>query len=133
VVSINPSFLMKPADPSPEQAAASLVGCPHAIGFLELRRLLLEGATLAFPETSPDVLPAIFRQFVVIQATDSPAFIRELLPGKDELLVCLSQGWKPATELAERLSFLGYQHVYTLCSHDQEFHLIGVSDYHSQL
>lgn len=108
---------MKPAEPSPELPSARLVGCAHVLGGLELRRLLLEGAILVFVHGAPDDIPTLLHQYVVLEATDGDALIDELLPQRDELLVCLRQDWSPALDLAERLSRHGYQLVFTADSH----------------
>jgi len=104
---------MIPAETSPELPSASLVGSAHVIGALELRRLLLEGAILVFDHGAPDDVPSLLHRYVVLEATDGAGLIHELLPRRDELLVCLRQDWSPALLLAKRLSSHGYQLVFT--------------------
>lgn len=108
---------MNPAETSPELPSASLVGSAHVIGALELRRLLLEGAILVFDHGAPDDVPSLLHRYVVLEATDGAGLIHELLPRRDELLVCLRQDWGPALLLAKRLSSHGYQLVFTANSH----------------
>ena len=104
---------MKPAEPSPHLPSTPLLGCPHVIGALELRRLLLEGAILVFDHEAPDVIPTVMHRIIILEATDGQELIHELLPQRDELLVCLRQDWSPALDLAQKLSIYGYQFVFT--------------------
>lgn len=102
---------MKPAEFSPNRAPDNLVGCIHAVGALELRRLVLEGATLVLEST----------------------FDGALNVPRDGLLVCLGPDGTPARALADRLSSLDYQHVYTADTHwsgQVALDAAGIRDWH---
>lgn len=124
---------MTPREPSPEQATASLSGCAHRIGAQELRRLLLEGATLVFDHEAPEQLPSGLHHYAVIEARDAQALIHELLSDREQLLVCLRKDWSPARDLAERLSSYGYHHVYTAENHLAGLFASDVSGVRDQL
>lgn len=89
--------MMQP-NPSPS-ASEEFSGRWHRVGALELRRLVLEGATILEEGTPP--LPA------------SDAELQLRLPDQETLLVCFDADGTPSTRLAARLSSCGYKHVFT--------------------
>lgn len=103
---------MQRPDQLPQQAPESLAGCWHSIGVLQLRRLLLEGATLILQECDTTPHPIGAGTFVMPENAN-PECLQWCIPDLDTPLVCVGPGWGPAQELASQLHNAGYQHVFT--------------------
>lgn len=103
---------MHHSDSLSQHTPESLAGCWHRIGALELRRLVLEGATLVLREgttMSQSLAPAI----VLVSEEASAESLQSSIPDQQALIICIGPDWGPAHELAIQLHSQGYQHVFT--------------------
>jgi hypothetical protein len=98
-------------DPPSFQHVETLAGDWHALGPLELRRLLLEGATIVLPDSQQELDP-INAPVVVVEAHDIDLTLRAKIPDLGVPLVCLCINGMPDRCMADRLSSLGCQHVF---------------------
>lgn len=100
------------SDSLSQHAPESLAGCWHKIGILELRRLVLEGATLVTQESTAAIQkldPAI----VVVSEITTSERLQSSIPDLHTLIICIGPNFGPAHELATHLHSQGYQHVFT--------------------
>lgn len=103
---------MQQSDPLSERALDSLAGCWHKIGALELRRLVVEGATLVCQE-SPTMVQDLDPGIVIVSEDANFENLQSSIPDKQALLICVGPEWGPAHDLAARMSDQGYEHVFT--------------------
>lgn len=101
----------QPDLPSPHQVE-TLAGSWHRLAPLELRRLVLEGATLVI-EAAGSQQQQLCAPVVLLNGGDDVAVLADRISDRETPLVCLGDGWTPAQALAERLIQAGYKHVFT--------------------
>lgn len=89
-----------------------LSGCWHCVPPLELKRLVLEGATIVL-DMSKQLQPELLVSSAVIEENEMIPFCSVEVADKEVPLVCLTPAWLPAPGLAERLFQMGYRHVFT--------------------
>ena len=103
---------MHHSDSLSQRTPESLAGCWHRIGALELRRVVLEGATLALREgtkTGQSLDPTI----IMVSEDASAESHQSSIPDQQALKICIGSDWGPAHKLAIQLHSQGYQHVFT--------------------
>ena len=89
-----------------------LAGCWHCVPPLELKRLVLEGATIVL-DTSTQFEPELLASSVVVEENGTIPSFSVRVADMEAPLVCLTPAWLPAPGLAERLFEMGYRHVFT--------------------
>ena len=94
----------------------TLVGCWHALGPLELRRLLIEGTTLVVsgPVQELQVMTAVA---LPVTSPQDDADLLNKIPDLCTPLVCMCVDGAPEPDLADRLRQLGYRYVFIPESH----------------
>lgn len=100
--------------------AEPLAGSWHGLGPLELRRLILEAATVVLEVMSSEADGADHgstMNFPILDRYVSAQTMAARFPDREIPIVCLCPDWKPAQKLAERLSAQGYKHVFTAATH----------------
>jgi hypothetical protein len=111
---------MHHSNSSSSRQVETLSGVWHALGPLELRRLILEGATVVLEASCPDLkdlLNALNPSLRVIEMQDSVEALAREIPEREVPVVCFGQDWRPAGSLANRFMEFGYKHVFTPETH----------------
>lgn len=103
---------MQRPDLHSQQAQESLAGCWHSIGVLELRRLLLEGASIVLQESDTPTLP-MGAGTIVVPENVNAEILKWCIHDLEAPLVCVAPGCGPAERLAAHLYNEGCQHIFT--------------------